>query len=69
MDSIYAKKDLRSKDYNEISIAFQLKLHASNVNNKEFEKVLLIQDYEELDLEDYNKMEEEIEFGDSDSEV
>ena len=69
LDSIYAKKDLRSKDYNEISIAFQLKLHASNVNNKEFEKVLLIQDYEELDLEDYNKMEEEIEFGDSDSEV
>lgn len=63
LDSIYAKKDLKSKSYGEIVVAFQLKLYAGKVNNLEFEKIIIIQDYEELEENNYFLDEEFEEMG------
>ena len=60
LDSIYAKRDLRTKSFGEIVIAFQLKLYASKLSNNEFQKIIIIQDYEELN----NLFIEEDDFGD-----
>lgn len=60
LDSTYAKRDLRTKSFGEIVIAFQLKLYASKLSNNEFQKIIIIQDYEELN----NLFIEEDDFGD-----
>ena len=56
LDSVYARKDLRDKGYYEIDVAFQLKLHTSVANLGELSKIMLIQDWEELNV--YNENEE-----------
>lgn len=51
LDSLYANRAMRNNTYEEILLAFQVKLLVSRTTFKEFEKVMNLQDWEELDKE------------------
>lgn len=56
LDSIYARQDLRDKSYSEIDLAFQMKMYASSVSGNDLNKILIVQDWEEIN---YNNLNEE----------